>query len=345
MLSDSEYGFVVSSIDIQKAQFFNIDGSDRSTVLVWVESREDKRFWGACLPKIEGVQFDVKIADEATASDGKKANGCTRLLSIRAIGDLILGPNLIFCLDSDERFLSGIYRAGGVFAEEHIYYTNVYSIENVILHGAHADRVFEAVAACSIRDLTYCPSQLLAKLSAAVYNTVLLLAFSLDSFGFDVVGDFKREFLASIARVGAMDLETTIEDSQVFSEFKVTLADINTGLLLNIYERGVEQLYSIFVDAVSGELVDESNAYLFVRGHDLFNSFVRVFEAVNKKRRAAEISRVAQLHSGAKDMMNAVRNEWAEFGGALKYGFYAAVPSVPFFERTIDRIMADYSPQ
>ncbi|MDB1113970.1 DUF4435 domain-containing protein [Pseudomonas extremaustralis] len=345
MLSDSEYGFIVSSIDIQKASYFNIDGSDRSTVMVWVESREDKRFWGAYLPAIDGVHFDVKIASQATASDGKKANGCTRLLALKAIGDLIPGPNLIFCLDSDERFLSGIYRSGCVTVEAHIYYTNVYSIENAILHGAHADRVFEAVAACSIRDLAYGPSQFLAKVSAAVHSTVLLLAFSLENFDYDIVGVFKRDFLASIAQVGSMDLDTAIDDSDIFYEFKVALSEINTGLLLVIYDRGFEQLYSKFLGAILGELVDESNAYLFVRGHDLFNSFVRVFEAGSKKKKNAEISLVAQLHGGAKDMIKAVRNEWVEFEGALKYGFYAATPAVPFFDRTIDRIKADYGPQ
>jgi hypothetical protein len=345
MLSDSEYGFVVSSNDIQKISLFNIDGSDRITVLVWVESREDKRFWRAFLPKIDGVQFDLKIASQATASDGKKANGCTRLLALRANGDLIPGHNLIFCLDSDERFLSEISRPGGGGAEAHIYYTNVYSIENAILHGAHADRAFEAVTACSIEEFTYCPSQLLAKVSAAVYNTVLLLAFSLESFGYDVVGNFKRDFLASIARVGAMDLSTAIDESEVFSEFKTTLVEINAGLLLSIRDRGAEQIYSDFVGAVSGALVDENNAYLFVRGHDLFNSFVRVFETVNKQKKAAEIALVAQLHNGARDVMSAVRNEWIDFGGALKYGFYLATPSVPFFERTIDRITSDYSPK
>lgn len=344
MLSDSEYGFVISSVDIEKASLFNIDGSDRSTVMVWVESREDKRFWRACLPKIEGVKFDLKIASQATASDGKKANGCTRLLSLRAIGDLVLGHNLIFCLDSDERFLSELYRDGGVSTEAHVYYTNVYSIENAILHGAHADRVFEAVTACSVQDLSYCPSQLLERVSAAVYNTVLLLAFSLSSFDYSLVGRFKKDFLASIAHVGAMDLETDIDQSEVFADFKVTLADINRELLLNIYDRGVEGHYSTFIGSVSGELVNESNAYLFVRGHDLFNAFVRVFETVNRRIKGDEISLVAQLHNGARDMMNAVRNEWAEYGGALKYGFYAATPPVPFFERTIHRVVTDYTP-
>ncbi|TWD49468.1 DUF4435 domain-containing protein [Pseudomonas sp. SJZ131] len=345
MLSDSEYGFVISSDDIQKASMFNIDGSDRVTVLVWVESREDKRFWRACLPKIEGVHFDLKIASQATASDEKKANGCTRLLALRAIGDLIPGHNLIFCLDSDERFLSELYRAGGVSTEAHIYYTNVYSIENAILHGAHADRVFEAVTACSIRELHYCPSQFLNKVSAAVYNTVLLLAFSLNSFDYSLVGKFKRDFLAAIANVGAMDLETDIDDSVVFLGFKAALAEINRELVLNIYNCGAEQQYSNFMVSVSDELVNEANAYLFVRGHDLFNSFVRVFETVNKKLKRDEVSLVAQLHNGARDMMNAVRNEWAEFGGALKYGFYAATPPVPFFERTVNRIKTDYSPR
>lgn len=344
MLSDSEYGFVISSSDIQKSYLFNIDGSDRRTVLVWVESREDKRFWGACFSRIDSVNFDFKIADEADASDGKKANGCTRLLALKEVGDLVVGPNLIFCLDSDERFLSALCRSEANINEAHIYYTNVYSIENVYLHGPHVDHTFEAVAACSVRDLACCPSSLLAHVSAAVYRTVLLLSFSLESFDYSAVGTFKKRFHASLASIGAMDLDTAIEDSEVFAEFKVALAGINNELLQYIYDRGFEQLYALFFEVVARESVDESNAYLFVRGHDLFPSVVKAFESANKKRNHAEVSRVARVYGGAKDAINAVRNEFTEFGGALKYGFYAATPSVPFFERTVARILADYSP-
>ena len=341
MLSHSEFGFTVSSSDIQKASLFNIDGSDRNVVLVWVESLEDKIFWGACLPRLDSIQFDIKIADDIDASDGKAATGCTRLFSLRDIGDLNLGTNLIFCLDSDDRFLARLFPPSAV-TEAHIYYTNVYSIENAYLDKLHADRTFESVAACSVRDLTLCPSQLLACISKAVHKTILLLAFTLENFDYHLVGHCKANFLSAISKIGAMDSDIEVEKSEIFSEFKKTLEDVNCELLQNIYDHGLEQLYSEFSTAASSNLIDESNAYLFVRGHDLFNSVTRVFETANKKRKNDEIARVAQKHKGAQDVINAVKNNWKDFGGALKTGFYAATPNVPFFERTITRITEDY---
>lgn len=344
MLADSQYGFIISSSDVHQAHHFNIDGSEDATVLVFVESREDKRFWGACLPRIDGVRFELKIADEASSTDGKKANGCTRLLSLSQKGDLVLGPNLIFCLDSDERYLSLLCRLGNAGAQgAHIYFTNVYSIENAYLHSVHMDRTFEAVANCSLRDLKFSPSQLIEKISCMVSKTVLLLAFSMESFGYQVVGSAKKSFIESIGKLGSMDMNSSIEESEVFNAFKIAVSSINYELLQLVYDRGLEPLLDKYLAVAAGEAINDNNAYLFVRGHDLFDSVVRVFEAVNKRKQHDEISRVGALYGGAKDAMNSVRNEWSTFASALKYGFYAATPRVQFFENTISRIEQDYT--
>jgi len=347
MFIQSEFGFVLDSSDIAKAKFFNIDGSETAVVMVYVESRDDKRFWNACLPKLANVRFDVKFSEEHNASDGKKANGCKRLIALKELGDFKLGPNLIFCLDGDDGYLRGLALPVQEKFSQYIYYTNIYSIENAFLHGDLVDVIFESVAACTKEDVACPPSAFLSSVSAIIHSSLLLLSFCNAILGVQKVQAWKSEFYGALSSIGGYNLghETPLAD--VLFGFRQRINIVSHNLLQMVYDEGLELEFSDFLEVAREKSVCPESAYLFVRGHDVYDMFVRVVDAASHDKRRIEIDRVKGVHTGSgkaiKHAVNAVHNEWGSFGFALRYAFYASSPKVPFFEDTLARLRSDYA--
>lgn len=134
MDESSELGFVISSHDIEKLRLFNSDASECQTVIAWVESLADKKFWGLYLKDNEKYKFHLKIGFDHVSPDGLIATGCKRLLALKSRGEIVLGKNNIFCLDSDYSFLASLHQPMEHMPCDHIYYTNIHSIENAFIH-------------------------------------------------------------------------------------------------------------------------------------------------------------------------------------------------------------------
>ncbi|UPF02926.1 DUF4435 domain-containing protein [Pseudomonas mosselii] len=344
----NEFGFSFDSADMDKLGLFSIDGVSRTFVVIWVESRDDKRFWNACLPRLSDVQYDFKIADEFHGADEKSGNGCKRLISLQRSGDIVLGKNMIFCLDGDDSFLRSLALGREPDQHPHIYYTNIYSIENAFLHHDLLDGMFEAVTASSGGNISCLPSRFLAKVSSVLHRSILLIAFCGAFMDRKKVVGRRGEFYKAIAATGGCDLSEESGLVEVLSKLELDLAPINSGLLQEVYDQGLDSVFSEFLKSAESRSIDRERCHLFVRGHDLFDMLVRVVDSASNKARHAEVQRVSAIHAGSgkaiKDAIATIRNEWQSYGVALRYGFYASIPEVPFLKESLSRFKADYAP-
>jgi len=340
MLSSSEFGFVIDAIDIEKLKYFNSDGSERETVMVWVESRADKRFWSVFLPDSDRYSFDLKIADEFVSEDGVVATGCKRLMALKNKKEIILGKHNIFCLDSDDDFLVSLYDPAIRAGHGHIYYTNIHSIDNAFLHPSHADRVLENLTACRLVSLKFKPSDLLNEFSSDVLEMVKLLSFSLKYMP-DVGIPFRKELQCEMASLKTIEIDQPLSTSEIYQQFQTKISDLITNLQTEI-EKSEKQRYTEFEKVVMGAGLNRSNAYLFIRGHDMFEMVVSIFERISKDLRGREVTRIKKAYAKPGDAINAVHKEWSEFGHSLKISFYTANLKIDFFCETLDSIQRDY---
>ncbi|WP_341521869.1 DUF4435 domain-containing protein [Pseudomonas sp. G.S.17] len=339
MTTALEFGFIIESGDIEKLKFFNSDGTDRETVVVWVESRADKRFWSPILLDNDNYRFDLKIADDHISADARVATGCKRLMALRERGEIVLGKNNIYCLDSDEGFLISIFDRS-VQDHHHIYYTNIHSIENAFLYPAYADRIFEAVSARRLNDLSVKPSELLGEVSADTFEVIKLISFSL-RYVPPVGLKLREDLYEALNRLKNIDVTLSIANSTDYSAFKEAVLEISAAAHRAIIPMNKES-YLLFDQALTAAGFSKTNAYLFLRGHDIFETTVCIFNRLSKTMKAQEIAKVKELYANPKSSINAIHNEWDDYGSSLRVGFCASNFEIPFFSQTCKALTQNY---
>ncbi|MGG7675151.1 DUF4435 domain-containing protein [Pseudomonas sp. WC2] len=344
--TNKDVGFSFTSADLEKTKFFNIDGSSVIHVDIWVEAFDDKRFWLAHLPISSKYKFFPKTPDQITAPDGKVSTGCDRLFKMERDGVIVLGKSQIFCLDSDDSYLKGFI--GGFSSQKQerdfVYLTKVYAIDNVFLTGSLLDRVFESVTGASVAGLLSKPSTLLAEVSSLVSDIVLGLAF------YDVVlycrkvrNEFKIKFNKLLESLVKLDCQRALTSCPEFSKITMSLAKLNKRLESLFVSSGKKSEYDKFRAAVFVDGYSNKNAYLFVKGHCVYEGLVGSLEKTSLEIRDAEIVRITALHSDYEQRVQALKNQWPNFGHTLKTSYYAALPAVPFFDACRSRLVADYA--
>ncbi|WP_448695678.1 DUF4435 domain-containing protein [Pseudomonas moraviensis] len=341
MLENSDLGFVLSSSDIEKLKYFNSDGSDRQTVVVWVEARADKRFWGVILNDNEKYSFDLKTADEFVSVDGKTATGCKRLLSLKNNGDLVLGKNNIFCLDSDDDFLVSIFDPDHSARCDYIYYTKIHSIDNAFIHPGHADRVLENLTACRLTALCFKPSDLLSEFSFDAFEMVKMLSFSLKYLPETGIV-FRSKLQEQMTSLKTIEINEPLSTSKIYLDFRSGMSGLVQQLRSEI-SKSEEDRYIDFEKIIVNAGLNKTNAHLFVRGHDMFEMVVSIFERISKDLRSREIARIKSVNKNPRDAIKAVHNEWVDYGDSLKTGFYTANLEIDFLSETFDILKRDYA--
>ncbi len=345
-VANKDVGFSFSSADLEKTKFFNLDGSSVIHVDVWVEAFDDKRFWLAHLPTSPKYKFFTKIPDEITAPDGKTSTGCDRLFKMERDGVIVLGKSQIFCLDSDDSYLKEFVSGFSSNKQERsfVYVTKVYAIDNVFLTASLLDRVFESVTGTSVSGLPSRPSALLAEVSHLISEIVLCLAF------YDVVlycrkvrNEFKVKFNKLLVSLIKLDCQRALKSCPEFLKVTIAFAKLNKRLESLFISSGKKPEYDKFRVAVIGAGYSSKDAYLFVRGHCIYEGLVGALEKTSLGIRDAEIARITALYPDYEPRVQAIMNQWPDFGHALKSSYYAALPVVPFFESCRSRLVADYA--
>lgn len=344
--ANKDVGFSFNSTDLEKTKYFNLDGSGAIHVDVWVEAFDDKRFWLAHLPSSSKYKFFPKTPDQITAPDGKVSTGCDRLFKMERDGIIVLGKSQIFCLDSDDSYLKGFINGYSSPKRErdYVYTTKVYAIDNIFLTAELLDRAFESVTGTPTASLANRPSIMLTEVSHLISDVTLGLAFyDVVLYSRKVRNEFKVKFNRLLQSITKLDCERALKSCPDFSKITASLMKLKKRLENLFVSSGKKVEYDQFRMSVIGAGYSSDNAYLFVKGHCVYEGLVGSLEKTSLKIRDAEIARVTALYSDPEQKVQAIKRQWPDFGHTLKTSYYAAIPSVPFFDACRSRIVADYA--
>lgn len=217
---------------------------------VHLEDVEDKTFWNTMLQDRKPGHY--YFITQSRSPKGYDTKGCEQCLKYRPY----LSKRFFICIDSDMRYL---LQEAGLDAANLICQTYTYSWENHFCEASALKQRFEAQ--CPEKAATFDFSAFFSTLSKTVYKPLLLLLFCLknDKSDFNL-----RMFSACLP-------------NQCKRE---ELAENGKPLIERIAKNFEQYLSSDFAKSVDFEAessycqtlnVSEQNAYLHIRGHNLFD--------------------------------------------------------------------------
>lgn len=340
---DAEYG--------SRTKYFNIDGSMAQHVNVWVEALDDQRFWMGYLKANDDFKFAFKQPTEVESGCGTAAGGCERLFHFEKKEIIKLGVTEIFCLDSDDSYVKA-------FLEEYVspkkqrpfvYSTNIYAIENAFLNGELIDRTFEFVVARPVSGLAVAPSTFVLELSRIIFPLIKRMAFyevvSKDCEDAIRVRKSLRRSFRSLERVNC---KADLSRCEFFVRFVDSVSVLHAEICAVFEKQSIENSYLAFEDQIHKAGIAAENAFLFYRGHSIFDSVIKAYASLSDSYRVEEVAKVeaAFINSGEQalnDQVSGVNKAWVVLGETLKQNFYVARPSVPFLNEACARLKADYN--
>jgi len=339
---DAEYG--------DRTKYFNIDGSMAQHVNVWVEALDDQRFWMGYLKPNDFFKFAFKQPTDIVTLTGTAAGGCERLFYYEKNEIIKLGVTEIFCLDSDDSYVKAFL---GEYTSPkrprpYVYSTNIYAIENAFLSGELIDRTFESVVARPIEGLAVLPSVFIRELSRIIFPLVKRMAFyevaSKDCEDAIRVRRSVRILFRSLKRVNCT---ANLSQCENFKKFIASVNVLEVEVLAVFEQLKIEDAYSRFEDKIHRAGIHAENAFLFYRGHSIFDSVIKAYAILSDAYRMEEVAKVeaAFKNSGEQainDQVAGVNKAWGTLGETLKQNFYIMRPSVPFLSEACSRLMTDY---
>lgn len=217
---------------------------------VHLEDKEDIVFWDAMLQNQRRGKYHY--VTHSKSQSGKKASGCEQCLKYCPY----LSKRFFICIDSDMRYL---LKESNLDAANYICQTYTYSWENHFCEASALQRRF--AKQCPDKAATFDFSTFLSELSKALYKPLLLLLYCLknDKPDFNL-----RMFSACLPNQCK----------------RIELADNGKTLIERISKNFEQHLNSSFAKSVDFDVedrycqtlnVNEENAYLHVRGHNIFD--------------------------------------------------------------------------
>lgn len=217
---------------------------------VHLEDGDDKGFWNAMLQdQHPGRYFFITHSRSPKGYDTK---GCEQCLKYRPY----LSKRFFICIDSDMRYL---LQEPNLDASNYICQTYSYSWENHYCEASSLQRRFEKQ--CPDKAATFDFSTFLTELSKVLYKPLLLLLYCLKN---DRPDFNQRMFSACLPNQCKRD----------------ELANNGKALIERITKNFEQHLNSQFAKSIDFDAedcycnalnVNEENAYLHVRGHNVFN--------------------------------------------------------------------------
>lgn len=281
----------------------------RQKIMAYVESYDDVFFWSTLLRDLETDEFyfEVALPSRTTLCKGKK----TALMNV--IGEQ-LGKYMIACVDADYDFLMQGANETSRFMlhSPYVFHTYVYAIENFQCYAPALQNVCVMATLNDRRLFDF--EQFMKEFSEIIYP---LLIWSLWCYHY---GTYKRFSMA--------DFATTIEINEVnFYHPEATL-----DYLRHKVNRKISWLQHIFPQARSTYApmresmerlgVTAETAYLFMRGHDLFDGIVAPLTGgvceLLRREREREIRRLAEHNIQMQNELSAYQHSSASIEEMLR---------------------------
>lgn len=243
---------------------------------VHVEAFDDAVFWEKIFTRfVPGKKLNYIWASNSPA--GKETSGCVQCLKYKDY----LGKRFFICIDSDYRHL---LQEADISTSNYIFQTYTYSIENHLCFASKLNTIphyctgivnnifdFEAFLLCysqAVYDTFIWHLYFLNKgdyqtFSKEAFNSILSLNgipdFNISNNGESIIKELQTRCNAKVKQISMVHPHTDISDEKAHYE--------TMGLSLN-------------------------SAYLFVRGHNLFDLIVKIGNEVNNQLLRAEANRL-----------------------------------------------------
>lgn len=222
--------------------------------VVHVEDKDDIWFWQQFLSRYRGGRY--KFLPATTNEKGNRTTGCTQCLKYKDF----LSQKFLICIDSDLRYL----QEEELLAENGILQTYTYSWEN---HCAFASKLQQSFDECTHKQVNFDFVYFLQRYSEVVYKPFLLMLYQERE---DLTGFNRDKFKRSVSLQYKQGDELN-NGSQLLERLSTLLAEATKDVIDNCgFDFETESAFY----ATKG--IQEANAYLFVRGHCLYNSLVSI---------------------------------------------------------------------
>lgn len=220
--------------------------------VVHVEDKDDIWFWEQLLPKYRAGRYKFKPA--TMNEKGNRTTGCTQCLKYKDF----LSQKFFICIDSDLRYLFN----EDISASNGILQTYTYSWENHCVFAAKLQQSFESYTQNGkVFDFVL----FLQRYSDIVYKPFLLMLYQEKNR----LTDFGRDTFRQCISLQYRKEDELKNGEQFLKRLSSLLSDKTQSIIENCgFDFENESAYY----ATLG--VKEENAYLYVRGHCLYNSLV-----------------------------------------------------------------------
>lgn len=229
------------------ARLYNVDA------VVHVEDTDDIWFWQQCLSQYRTGHY--KFMRATTNEKGTSTTGCTQCLKYKDF----LSRRFFICIDSDLRYLSG----EDLRAEKGILQTYTYSWENHCAFAGKLQQAFDEVEGRKPFDFR----SFLEGYSRIVYEPFLLMLHQeRENHSRFKRGDFHR----------CVSLQYRQGDE--LGNGAAFLKRLQENLAAETVDMAAQYGFDVGVERGRYEALGlrETNAYLYVRGHDLYNALVSI---------------------------------------------------------------------
>ncbi|HBR5678826.1 DUF4435 domain-containing protein [Klebsiella pneumoniae] len=341
-MKETPLGFNISSKYYEKTKLF----SSKTKVLVWVESDDDKRLWINAFKKFkDNYNFSFFCASEHEFDDGVFSDGCCRIFKLLKTGNIILGKHCIACLDSDFSFISDNYKAKGkeFLQTEYVYETYVHSKENLYFNKNGINDFISQLVGEDIEQHHINLSEIYDAISKSVHGVFLnLMILYRDGqvAGFEAI---MSEFVAGIMSV------TNVSRFEDFADgsFNVNLEKFVTDFSQSLKDKMNGYCDVDAVEDMSAHFskigVSESDAYLFIRGHNFHAIILNVLKKIEKYTFNLKISRYGKKNI-PKEIAASKKKELAGKRVDIESAFLSREidKDIPFFKKTLDLLQENY---
>lgn len=223
--------------------------------VIHVEDKDDIWFWQQFLPKYRSGRY--KFLPATTNERGNRTTGCTQCLKYRKF----LSQKFFICIDSDLRYL----QEEGLLAENGVLQTYTYSWEN---HCAFASKLQQSFDECTHNQVNFDFIRFLHHYSEIVYKPFLLMLYQER----EKLTDFNRDKMKQCISLQYKQGDELNNGSQFLERLSASLAEATKKDTIDNCGFDYEKESAFY--ATKG--VQESNAYLYVRGHCLYNSLISI---------------------------------------------------------------------
>jgi hypothetical protein len=238
----------------------------QDVVVIYVEGHDDIRLWKNIVKSKLIKNKSIRLSFKPPSLDGE-ANGKSTLIQMYNNNELIVGKNLLICLDSDLDYIIGLHDTSNkneIYKDEFVFQTYTYSSENHYYTLNGLNELCET-ATCSELDIDFCLEEFMTNWSISVYEVYCKTIYLKKISEHDLFKQYTEEFRLLLSKhfSGNINLSKIDILERKFNNEVILLKNkINT---LNFYD----SKYEDFLSEMKGKGLTEKNIHLFYKGHYL----------------------------------------------------------------------------